>query len=42
MLETASMTQIENSKYGLPELLCRFIHAGYHIGQIIKMRELRG
>lgn len=25
--------------YGLADLLCRFIHNGYHIGQITKMRE---
>ena|ERR1041385_297268 len=28
--------------YGLGDLFCRFIHNGYHIGQITKMRELRG
>jgi hypothetical protein len=32
---------LRNGPYGLPDLLCRFIHNAYHIGQITKMRELR-
>lgn len=28
------------SHYGLADLLCRATHNGYHLGQIIKMREL--
>ena len=27
--------------YGLGDLLCRFVHNAYHIGQITKMRECR-
>lgn len=27
--------------YGFPDLLCRFIHNAYHIGQITKLRECR-
>lgn len=27
--------------YGLGDLLCRFVHNGYHIGQITKLREVR-
>lgn len=26
--------------YGLADLLCRLVHCGYHLGQIVKMREL--
>ncbi|MBX3096345.1 MAG: DinB family protein [Fimbriimonadaceae bacterium] len=39
MIATTTVTQIEASPYGLPDLLVRYIHMGYHIGQIVKMRE---
>lgn len=39
MIETTPVSKIEASPYGTGDLLCRFIHAGYHIGQIVKMRE---
>jgi len=41
-LETATMDNILGSHYGLGDLLCRFIHNGYHIGQIVKIREILG
>ena len=28
--------------YGLGDLLCRFVHNGYHLGQITKLREIKG
>lgn len=34
--------KIENSPYGLPDLLCRITHNGYHLGQITKLRECMG
>jgi len=40
-LETNSLAALTGSPYGLPDLLCRFIHNAYHIGQITKLRELR-
>jgi hypothetical protein len=39
MLETVSLDEIQASKYCLGDLVCRFTHAGYHIGQITKIRE---
>lgn len=38
---TTTMAKIEASPYGLPDLLVRYIHLGYHIGQITKLREER-
>jgi hypothetical protein len=40
MLETTSIAQIQASPYGLPDLLCRFTHIAYHIGQITKLKEM--
>lgn len=40
-IETHSLDALAGSPYGLGDLLCRFIHNAYHIGQITKMRELR-
>ncbi len=40
MLETVPWEKVEKSPYGLPDLLCRFIHNGYHLGQITKIREV--
>jgi len=31
--------KIQNSPYGLADLLCRLTHNGYHLGQITKLRE---
>ncbi|MBL1149036.1 MAG: DinB family protein [Armatimonadetes bacterium] len=39
MLQTVTYAQIQDSPYGLPDLLCRYVHAGYHVGQIVKLRE---
>ncbi len=38
MLRTCSLTQIQASPYGLPDVILRFTHSGYHIGQIVKIR----
>lgn len=38
-LTTTTIAKIEASPYGLPDLLVRYIHVGYHIGQITKLRE---
>ena len=35
------LDELAAGPYGLGDLLCRFIHNGYHIGQITKMREMR-
>ncbi len=40
MVADGPMSAIEASPYGLPDLLCRYIHVGYHIGQITKLREV--
>jgi hypothetical protein len=40
-IETSSLDTLAGSPYGLGDLLCRFIHNAYHIGQITKLRELR-
>lgn len=39
-IETVPMLQLEQNAYGIPDLLCRFTHIGYHLGQITKMREM--
>jgi hypothetical protein len=41
LLATSSVEQIEASAYGLEDLLCRFTHIGYHLGQIQKLNEFR-
>src|SRR5205823_3625306 len=40
-MEANTLDTLNGGPYGLGDLLCRFIHNGYHIGQITKMRELR-
>ncbi len=40
-MEASSLEALAGSPYGLGDLLCRFVHNGYHIGQITKLRELR-
>lgn len=40
--ETIESTPLEgllNAPWGIADLLCRYIHNGYHIGQITKLRE---
>jgi len=39
MIDETPIEKIEQSPYGTGDLLCRFIHNAYHIGQIVKMRE---
>ena len=41
-MEENTLDQLAAGPYGLGDLLCRFIHNGYHIGQIVKMREILG
>lgn len=38
-IETAPFERLIGPPYGLPDLLCRFTHMGYHLGQITKLRE---
>ncbi|MCW5936793.1 MAG: DinB family protein [Fimbriimonadaceae bacterium] len=38
MIERTPLAQIQASPYGLADLLCRYTHMGYHLGQITKMR----
>jgi hypothetical protein len=40
-IKTNPLDALAGGPYGLADLLCRFTHNGYHIGQITKMRELR-
>ena len=42
MIETIPIIKIQESPYGIGDLLCRFIHNAYHIGQITKLRECQG
>lgn len=42
MFAEGPLSAIENSPYGLADAMCRFIHVGYHIGQIVKIRDLAG
>ena len=39
MLASASLDKIQAGKYGLADVLCRFAHLAYHIGQMTKIRE---
>lgn len=39
MLKTTTIDQILASPYGMPDILVRYIHIGYHSGQITKIRE---
>ena len=38
-LESSSLEKIQSGGYHLGDLLCRFTHMGYHLGQITKLRE---
>ncbi len=39
-IHDATVEKMEASPYGIGDILCRFIHMGYHIGQITKLREV--
>lgn len=39
LIEVTPMEQMIGNAYGLGDILCRFIHCGYHLGQIVKIRE---
>jgi hypothetical protein len=41
LVETVPFERVRASPYGFPDLLCRFTHIAYHIGQITKIRECR-
>lgn len=38
-IEAIPLATIQASPYGLADLMCRFTHMGYHLGQITKLRE---
>lgn len=40
-IETAPFEKLNGPPWGIPDLLCRFTHMGYHLGQITKLRECR-
>ena len=42
MLKETPIEELMNNGYGLADILCRFTHMGYHIGQIVKIREILG
>ncbi|MFN8139206.1 MAG: DinB family protein [Fimbriimonadales bacterium] len=37
LIETAPIEKLLNAPYGPADLLCRFLHNAYHIGQLTKM-----
>lgn len=39
-MRDSTLDTLNGGPYGLPDLLCRFIHVAYHIGQIVKQREI--
>ena len=39
LIHSTTMTEINASPYGLADLLCRFTHAAYHIGQITILKQ---
>jgi hypothetical protein len=39
LIRTADQDDFDRSPYGYPDLICRFVHMGYHLGQIVKLRE---
>jgi hypothetical protein len=41
-LSTCAPGRLMAGPYGLGDLLCRFVHNGYHLGQITKLREIKG
>ncbi|HWA82474.1 MAG TPA: DinB family protein [Fimbriimonadaceae bacterium] len=40
MMKTSSLDELNGGPYGIADLLCRFFHVAYHIGQIVKQREI--
>lgn len=38
-IEASSLEELDRGPYGIADLLCRFTHIAYHLGQITKMRE---
>lgn len=42
LIQTAPFEKIQSSPYGFPDLACRCLHMAYHIGQIVKIREIQG
>ncbi|MFN7172198.1 MAG: DinB family protein [Fimbriimonadaceae bacterium] len=40
LIRTADEDDFARSPYGYPDLICRFIHISYHLGQIVKLREV--
>lgn len=42
MIEVTPLDVIQAGPYGLADLICRFTHNGYHLGQITKLREWMG
>lgn len=41
-LQTATLDKLRSSPWGLEDIACRFLHNAYHIGQIVKIREING
>lgn len=41
-MEAHTLDELAAGPYGLADLLCRFTHVAYHLGQIVRLRELRG
>jgi hypothetical protein len=39
MLDTTSLEELQAGPYGIADVICRFTHNAYHIGQITKIRE---
>lgn len=39
-LRDSTLDELNGGPYGLPDLLCRFFHVAYHLGQISKQREI--
>ncbi len=39
LLEESDAETLRASPYGIPDLVLRFVHIGYHAGQITKLRE---
>lgn len=42
LIQNDSIDDIRSSPYGFGDLLCRFLHMAYHVGQIEKIRECLG
>jgi len=39
LAEETPLQEIAQGPYGVPDLVCRYLHVAYHIGQITKLRE---